>query len=133
MRFFADKFHDETRLLEDLNKIASDKGFTISENPASGNCMFYALTEQLYHAQGIDFPHENLRATLVQFLRENRTLVSQCVWSFRVFNPGVSSLKVSFQTTLQTIRLKDSSSNECMQVLSTTYFKTLGQLLVSFS
>ena len=51
----------------------------MSENPASGNCMFYALTEQLKYAKGIDISHEKLRTTLVQFLRENRNLVSQCV------------------------------------------------------
>ena len=70
---------DETRLLEDLNKIVSNQGFTITENPASGNCMFYALAEQLKHAKGIDISHEKLRTTLVQFLRENRNSVSQCV------------------------------------------------------
>ena len=80
MRFHAYKVHDRTHLLEDLNKIASDKGFTISKSPASGNCMFYALAEQLKHAKGMAFPHEKLRATLVQFLRENPNLVSQCVW-----------------------------------------------------
>ena len=38
---------------EDLQKIASDKGFTICDNPAAGNCMFHALTDQLQNVKGI--------------------------------------------------------------------------------
>ena len=32
---------------EGLEKTASDKGFIISDNQGSGNCMFHALAEQL--------------------------------------------------------------------------------------
>ncbi|XP_078379934.1 uncharacterized protein LOC144662855 [Oculina patagonica] len=38
---------DESQRPEDLERIASHKGFLISENHGLGNCMFYALVEQL--------------------------------------------------------------------------------------
>ena len=76
----ADKVHKKTNLSDDLVKIASDKGFMISENRASGNCMFYALTEQLEHVKGIEVPHQELRETLVQFLKENPNLVRGQRW-----------------------------------------------------
>ena len=57
-------------LSKNLKKIALDAGFVISENPASGNCMFHALSEQLQSVKGIKVSHRELRKTLVQFLRE---------------------------------------------------------------
>ena len=65
-----------TDLSVDLGRIASDKGFLISNNPASGNCMFYALSEQLNSVKGIRISQRELRKTLVRFLRENPNLVS---------------------------------------------------------
>ena len=76
----ADKVHRNTNLSEDLVKIASDKGFMISENRALGNCMFYALSEQLKYVKGMEVPHQELRETLVQFLRENPNLVRGQRW-----------------------------------------------------
>ncbi|KAL9960057.1 hypothetical protein ACROYT_G033457 [Oculina patagonica] len=38
---------DESQRPEDLERIASHKGFLISENHGLGNCMLYALVEQL--------------------------------------------------------------------------------------
>ncbi len=76
----AAKVHKETNLSVDLMKITSDKGFTISENGASGNCMFYALSEQLEQAKGVKVSHQDLRETLVQFLRENRYTVRRDLW-----------------------------------------------------
>lgn len=73
----ADQVHKKTNLSDDLIKIASGKGFIISENPASGNCMFYALSEQLERVRGIKISHQELRETLVKFLRETPNLVSQ--------------------------------------------------------
>ena len=67
----------ESNLSADLIKIASEKGFRISDNPASGNCMFYALSEQLQSVQGREILQRELRETLVRFLRENPILVSQ--------------------------------------------------------
>jgi len=76
MRCDADKVYKKTSLSEDLEKIASDEGFIISGNPGSGNCMFYALCEQLQSVKGIKLSHTELRKTLVQFLTENSILVS---------------------------------------------------------
>ena len=66
----------ESNLSADLIKIGSEKGFIISDNPASGNCMFYALSEQLQSVKGSEISQRELRETLVRFLRENPNLVS---------------------------------------------------------
>ena len=55
--------------------VAAKKGFLVSDNQASGNCLFYALSEQLKSVKGIQISHKELRNTLVQFLRENANLV----------------------------------------------------------
>ena len=70
------KVSNNTDLLAELEKIASDKGFVISDNEGSGNCMFYALTEQLNLLKGIKIPHGELRRSIVQYLRDNPKLVS---------------------------------------------------------
>ncbi len=75
----SNKVNRETDLLEDLQKIAADKEFIISDNPASGNCMFYALSEQLQSVKGIQISEQELRKKLVEFLVKYPTLVSQ--WS----------------------------------------------------
>ena len=67
---------DKLQRPEDLQRIASDKGFFISKNQGLGNCMFYALVEQLQIVNGIEISHEELRVNLVQFLKENYNLVS---------------------------------------------------------
>ena len=51
---------DKLQRPEDLQRIASDKGFLISENQGLGNCMFYALVEQLQIVNGIEISHEEL-------------------------------------------------------------------------
>ena len=60
----------------ELEKIASGKGFVISENEGSGNCMFYALSEQLNLVRGIKISHRELRQSIVQYLLNNPRLVS---------------------------------------------------------
>ena len=65
-----------TDLLAELEKNASEKGFVISDNEGSGNCMFYALSEQLSLVKGIKVPHGELRRSIVQYLRKNPKLVS---------------------------------------------------------
>ena len=75
----ADRVREKTSLpfiINDLVTITSDNGFVISKCGASGNCMFYALTEQLEHVKGIEVAHQELRETLVEFLRENPNMVS---------------------------------------------------------
>ena len=75
MQHDAAKIISETNLLEELKKTASDKGFWISDNKGSGNCMFYALSEQLGLVKGIQISHEALRQRIVQYLEEHPTLV----------------------------------------------------------
>ena len=65
------KVNSNTDLSAELEKIASDKGFVISDNEGSGNCMFYALSEQLNLVKGIKILHGELRQSLVQYLRKN--------------------------------------------------------------
>ena len=70
---------NKSGLSEDLQKIASDKGFSICDNPGSGNCMFYALSEQLQSMKGIQVSETELRKKLVECLGNSPKLVSQ--WS----------------------------------------------------
>ncbi|XP_022810285.1 uncharacterized protein LOC111347291 [Stylophora pistillata] len=78
MQIDASKVKRRRDLSLGLPKIASDKGFRIVDNEGSGNCMFYALSEQLEIVKGIKIPHGRLRQTLVYYIRANPTLVSWC-------------------------------------------------------
>ena len=69
--------YKKTNLSVDLQKTAADRGFVICDNPASGNCMFYALSQQLQSVKGINISHRELRKDLVQFLEKFPNLVSQ--------------------------------------------------------
>ena len=60
----------------ELKKIASGKGFVISDNEGSGNCMFHALSDQLNLVKGIHISHGELRQSIVQYLLNNPRLVS---------------------------------------------------------
>ena len=75
LRCDAEQVSKKTNL-SDLRTIAASKGFFVSDNQASGNCLFHALSEQLQSIKGIQISHEELRKTLVQFLNENPNLVS---------------------------------------------------------
>ena len=66
----------KTGLSEDLQKIVSDKGFSICDNPGSGNCMFHALSEQLQSVKGIQISETELRKNLVECLGNFPKLVS---------------------------------------------------------
>ena len=70
------KVSSNTDLLAELKKIALNKGFVISDNEGSGNCMFHALSEQLNLVKGIKISHGELRQSIVQYLRKNPKLVS---------------------------------------------------------
>ena len=70
------KVSSNTDLLAELEKIVSDKGFVISDNEGSGNCMFYALSEQLNLVKGIKISHGELRQPIVQYLRKNPKMAS---------------------------------------------------------
>ena len=75
LRCDADQVHNKTILPSNLRTVAAKKGFLVSDNQASGNCLFYALSEQLKSVKGIQISHKELRNTLVQFLRENANQV----------------------------------------------------------
>ena len=67
----------QTELSLNLKTAAQEKGFVISDNQGEGNCMFFALSEQLDVVKGMRISHEEIRQTVVRFLRENPTLVSK--------------------------------------------------------
>ena len=79
MQHDASKVNDKTDLKTELKKIASDKGFRIVDNEGSGNCMFYALSDQLEIAMRIKIKPDELRQILVQYLRKNPKLVCCCL------------------------------------------------------
>ncbi|CAH3194853.1 unnamed protein product, partial [Porites evermanni] len=64
----------KTELSQALKTTALEKGFAISDNQGEGNCMFFALSEQLDLIKGIQMSHDELRRTIVQHLRENPRL-----------------------------------------------------------
>ena len=66
----------KTELSENLKRKALENGLVVSDNQGKGNCMFFALSEQLYHVKGIKLSHSQLRGTIVQYLKDNPTLVS---------------------------------------------------------
>ena len=76
MQHDVSKVSSSTDLLAEFERIASDKGFVISDNEGSGNCMFHALSEQLNLVKGIKISHGELRRSIVQYLRKNPKLVS---------------------------------------------------------
>ncbi|XP_066015867.1 uncharacterized protein [Pocillopora verrucosa] len=65
------KISSNTDPLSDFKR----KGYRISNNPGSGNCMFYALSEQLEVVKRVKIHHFELRQSLVQYLREHPKLV----------------------------------------------------------
>ena len=76
MQCDGSKISSNTDPLVELEKIASSKGFVISDNEGSGNCMFYALSEQLNLVKGIKISPGKLRQTIVKYLLKNPSLVS---------------------------------------------------------
>ena len=82
MQCSVSKVNINTDLSTELEKIVSDKGFVISDNEGSGNCMFYALCEQLNLVKGIKISHGELRQSIVQYLRNNPKLVSLVLFFF---------------------------------------------------
>ena len=66
----------KTELSVNLKRMAFENGLVISDNQGKGNCMFFALSEQLDHVKGIKVSHSQLRRTIVQYLMDNPTLVS---------------------------------------------------------
>ena len=76
MRQEAWKETDKTELSENLKSMALENGLVISDNQGKGNCMFFALSEQLDHVKGIKVSHSKLRGTIVQYLKDTPTLVS---------------------------------------------------------
>ena len=54
-------------------------GLIVSDNDGKGNCLFHALSEQLQTVKKIKISHDELRKTLVQYLKKNRETVG-FVW-----------------------------------------------------
>ena len=67
----------QTELSLNLKRTAQEKGFVISDNQGEGNCMFFALSEQLDVVKRMRMSHEEIRLSVVGFLRDNPTLVSK--------------------------------------------------------
>ena len=67
---------DKTEPSLNLRKVAFERGFVISDNQGEGNCMFFAISEQLKLIKGTKFSHEELRKNVVRYLKDNPTLVS---------------------------------------------------------
>ena len=67
----------QTDLSLNLKRTAQEKGFVISDNQGEGNCMFFALSEQLDVVKRMRMSHEEIRLSVVGFLRDNPTLVSK--------------------------------------------------------
>ena len=84
MQCDVSKVSSNTDLLAELEKIASDKGFVISDNEGSGNCLFHALSEQLNLVKGIKISHGELRRSIVQYLRKNPKLASLVFFVMRI-------------------------------------------------
>ena len=59
-----------------MQKIAYKRGFVISDNQGEGDCMFFAISEQLELIQEVKLSHKQLRKKVVRYLKENPTLVS---------------------------------------------------------
>ena len=76
MQLDASRVKSRIDLSLGLRNFASDRGFRISDNEGLGNCLFYALSEQLEIVKGTKIPHGELRQNLVQYLRSNPKLVS---------------------------------------------------------
>lgn len=77
MRQDADQRSDKTFNFDsNLRTIANEKGFRVSDNPGEGDCMFYALSEQLKFAKEIQLSVAELRQEIVQYLQQNPKLVS---------------------------------------------------------
>ncbi|PFX11991.1 uncharacterized protein LOC111318964 [Stylophora pistillata] len=74
MQLDPSKVNDKTNLNIDFTKRASDRGYRIVDNKGKGNCMFYALSDQLETVLRSKIEHDELRKALVQYLRVNPTL-----------------------------------------------------------
>ena len=68
---------NQTELSLNLKRTAQEKGFVISDNQGEGNCMFFALSEQLDVVKGMRISHEEIRQTVVHYLIDHPTLVSR--------------------------------------------------------
>ena len=77
----------KTELSQALKRTAMEKGFAISDNQGEGNCMFFALSEQLELIKGIKISRDELRRIIVQHLRENPKLVIT-LFFFIIFQGG---------------------------------------------
>ena len=66
----------QSELSLNLKKTAQEKGFVISNIQGEGNCMFFALSEQLAVVKAMMMSHEEIRQTVVRHLMDHPALVS---------------------------------------------------------
>ena len=102
MQCDVSKINSDTDPSVELEKIASGKGFVISNNEGSGNCMFHALSEQLNLVKGIKISHGELRKSIVHYLLNNPRLVS-LVFHFVVLVKKIPNMHTYICTPIQVI------------------------------
>ena len=66
----------KSELSQNLKRTAQENGFVISDNQGEGNCMFFALSEQLAVVKAMRMSHEEIRQSVVHYLMDHPTLVS---------------------------------------------------------
>ena len=76
IQLYARSETSQTELSLNFKRTAQEKGFVISDNQGEGNCMFFALSEQLDVVKGMRMFHEEIRQTVVHYLMDHPTLVS---------------------------------------------------------
>lgn len=86
---------DKTEPSLNLRKVAFDRGFVISDNQGKGNCMFFAISEQLKLIKGMKFSDKELRKNVVRYLKDNPTLVSS-IQCFPIDYSAVQGLQTFF-------------------------------------
>ena len=95
LRQIEQQAKEETGLSENFKIKIKEKGFSISDNQGEGNCMFFALSEQLHLKKGIKISQAELRQTVVQYLKKNPTLVSVSGFLTKVIQVCSSLVKIS--------------------------------------
>lgn len=80
-----------------LEKIAADQGFKISDNEGSGDCVFLSLSEQMQIVEGVTISHQELRQATVKYLEKNAKLVSYTSFQFSSVAVTKEIFKIKFR------------------------------------
>ena len=81
MEYEVEKSTTLDKLMKRLEERASKKGLIIVDKDRSGNCMLYSLSDQLELVKNLTISPEELRQSIVQYLRDNPNWVSSNVFS----------------------------------------------------